>query len=387
MSDGGRFQIGASTDQAQCGSAGGHGGGCPRDANPEQPRKMPLQTANGNRGRGCSGGSWVGVEVRHLAALEAIAAERSFHGAADRLGYVQSAVSQQLSALEALVGTRLVERSSGHSGVELTQSGMVLLEHSVRILRQLSAARADLEALSENGDQTLRVGGFQSVTTRVLPHVLFRLARQSPELDVVLTETPTDDDLFDAVAAGKLDFAFAELPLSPGPFEAIELFVDPCVLLVHRDSPLAVREHPIALTDVAAAPLTMPSWRMAELIGHHFRVLGHEPRHVFYVENDATVAALVSAGVAVGILPRLAADPPPPNTELLELEGIPARTLVLYWHRDRAKSAAMERFIRTVRAVCRELRPAEPVRAGKAEVTPIALAELAAADIPPELAA
>src|SRR5262245_36093313 len=91
----------------------------------------------------------LGVEIRHLAALEAIAQTRSFSQAASLLGYAQSAVSQQIATLERAVGHKLVERPGGPRPVSLTQAGEVLLRHASHITARLGAAKADLEALSK----------------------------------------------------------------------------------------------------------------------------------------------------------------------------------------------------------------------------------------------
>ena len=74
-------------------------------------------------------------------------AEGSFGRAADRLGYTQSAVSQQIATLEKIVGETLVDRPGGPRAVSLTDAGEVLLRHAEAIVARLDAARADIAAL------------------------------------------------------------------------------------------------------------------------------------------------------------------------------------------------------------------------------------------------
>ena len=112
---------------------------------------------------------WLGVEVRHFAALDAVAREGSFGRAADRLGYTQSAVSQQIATLERIVGETLVERPGGPRAVSLTEAGALLLRHAEAIVARLDAARADIASLRAGETGTLRVATYQSVGARVLP--------------------------------------------------------------------------------------------------------------------------------------------------------------------------------------------------------------------------
>jgi DNA-binding transcriptional LysR family regulator len=93
--------------------------------------------------------AWLGVEVRHLLALRAIAEEGSFRGAAVRLAFTQPAISKQIAALEQRVGRRLIERPHGHRSLRLTPAGELLLGRANNILEQLELAACDLRALPE----------------------------------------------------------------------------------------------------------------------------------------------------------------------------------------------------------------------------------------------
>lgn len=117
---------------------------------------------------------WLGVELRHFAALDAVAQAGSFGRAAERLGYTQSAISQQIAALERIVGEKLIDRPGGPKPVSLTEAGSLLLRHAEAIVHRLEAARADMLALRAGETGALRVATYQSVGSRVLPAVMRR---------------------------------------------------------------------------------------------------------------------------------------------------------------------------------------------------------------------
>src|SRR6266705_3758784 len=147
---------------------------------------------------------WSDLELRHLLALQAIAEYGSFHKAAEHLGYTQSGISQQIAALERIIGERLLERPGGSRPVRLTDAGDVVLRHACAIFDQITAAQADVAALDEISVGVLRVGAFQSVSAKILPQLLRRLAGQRPRLRIELTQTTSDPELFGLLKAGQL---------------------------------------------------------------------------------------------------------------------------------------------------------------------------------------
>jgi molybdate transport repressor ModE-like protein len=298
--------------------------------------------------------TWLGIELRHLAALEAVAREGSFRRAAARLGYVQSAISQQIAALERVVGHRLVERSRGGTQVALTDAGNLVLQHADAILARLQAAQADVAALGDDV-RVLRVGITQSVGVRILPLLMRRFSAEWPEVSLRPMEATADLVLYNAVERGETDLSFVELPVPDGPFDAIELMPDPYVLVVRRDSPLA--HGPVGLADLADVPLVGHNQcRGLARVEAQLRARGIVPEFAFRSDVNATIQALVGAGVGAAVLPALAVDETDKLTTTRELPGIPPRVLALVRHRDRVHAPAAQAFVDAAVAVCASVR-------------------------------
>jgi DNA-binding transcriptional LysR family regulator len=293
---------------------------------------------------------WLGVEMRHFAALEAVSRAGSFGRAARELGYTQSAVSQQIAQLERIVGQRLFHRPGGPRRVEPTEAGLLLLRHADAIVAQLDAARADMAALAEGEAGTLRVGIYQSVGARLLPTLVRRFRAQWPRVGVRVREESAAADLLRLLEHGELDLTFAELPLREGPFEWAELLQDPYVLLVSARSELADLDTAPSFRDVAKLPL----------IGRRSTdepdrwLAGRVPQLnvIFRTDDNGTLAALVAENLGVSIEPRLVVDPRDRDVKMLPFGSrIPPRSLVLAWHRDRYRSQAAQAFVELAREV------------------------------------
>jgi molybdate transport repressor ModE-like protein len=300
---------------------------------------------------------WLGVEVRHFAALDAVAREGSFGRAAERLGYTQSAVSQQIATLERIVGETLVERPGGPRAVSLTEAGVLLLRHAEAIVARLDAARADIAALRAGETGTLRVGTYQSIGARVLPGVMRRFLADWPGIELGLSEPATDPDLYALVESGELDLAFCSPPLPDGPFEALELMSDPYVLVVPADSPLA-RKPSASLDDLGDHSLIGASTCSSGLVVEDaLRDRGYPVSYAFQSDDNGTLQGLVTAGFGVALLPLLAVSAPgDERIRVLRLRpAMPRRPIAVAWHRDRHRSPAARAFVEIAREVSAEV--------------------------------
>ena len=309
------------------------------------------------------GDSLSDLSLRQLLSFRAVAEEGSFHGAADRLDYTQSAVSQHVMALEASLGVRLFERSRGRRTIALTEAGVLLLRHVESITDRLQAARADLMAYAAGETGTLRVGVYQSVGTRILPAIIARFSQAWPNVEVRLTEASSDEGLLELIEPGIIDVSFGALPLPDGPFEAVELVDDPFVAVVAAGSPQAIAwvDNPPLLELGAQRLIGFRSCRSTAWVEGQLRAAGADPQFVFRSEDNGTVQAMAGAGLGIALVPLLAVDTEDRSVRVIPT-GLPPRRVAVIRHRDRYRSPASDAFVEMAREVCAGLwtRPASP---------------------------
>ena len=287
---------------------------------------------------------WLGVEVRHLAALHAVAETRSFVAAGARLGYSQSAVSLQIAALERIAGTRLLDRPGGRRPVSLTPAGEQLMRHARQIVDQIRAAEADLAALASGQAGVVSLGTFPTASRHLLPVALHSLRATHPAIEVSLDDVGHADQPA-RLAAGQTDLVLGLLPFD-GPFAIRELLSDPYVFITAAD-PDGRPELP-TIAQLAELPLISwqhPPFALEALLQSH----GHEPLVTLRTDDSNTVQRLVGRGLGVAVLPRLAIDLPDPEITVIDADPLlPARRVVLARNRDRQLTPAADALFRAI---------------------------------------
>ncbi|WP_157254275.1 LysR family transcriptional regulator [Nonomuraea typhae] len=291
------------------------------------------------------------IELRHLAAMAAIAEEGSFGRAAARLGYTQSTVSQQIAALERTVGGLVFDRPGGPKSVRLTPLGAVVLDHGRDLLAKAEALAEAVERFKA-GDGRIDIGTFQSVSNVILPSVVRRLRDEHPGCDIRLSEEEPDQPQL-----GDLDLLFYDGPVD-GDVERLKLLDDPYLLVAGAgafpDGPV-----PLELLDGApmvAWPLICSQPGMEQAIARS----GARPQIVFRSAVNDTLLSMVRAGLGSAVLPWLAirgagvqADD---RLRVHELRpSPPPREIYLHWRAGRTHSPLAGRAIDIAVEVAAEL--------------------------------
>lgn len=292
-------------------------------------------------------GDWHGLDLRHLAALRAIAEQGSFKSAAQALGYTPSAISQQITSLERTIGSRVVLREHGRRALGLTDAGLVMLRHLNAIEARLDAARAEIGALASGEVGPLRVVACESIAARFLPDVLRRFRAERPDVDVVVDETPFDPELV-SLERGGHDIAFGVLPLPDGPFQATVVLTDPWVLVAEAGSAVVRRPELRTLRELRGLNvIASRSTLEAPPCLNCLRAAGVNPSDALRSESDSVVQAFAAAGLGVAVMPRLAVNPVDELVATVALgELIPPRRIALAWHADRMPHPSLDAFVR-----------------------------------------
>src|SRR5271156_2763740 len=180
------------------------------------------------------------LSVGRLNVLKEVAYRGSLSAAAEALSYSQSAVSQQIAALERETGMALVERHP--RGVSLTAAGQTLVGHAEGILARLDAAEASLSAIAGLRGGRLRVASFPTAGATLMPLAIATFRASYPDVELTLAEGEPEE-IVPRLSAGELDlallFEFAgETPLKES-MTRVELLEDPMYLAVPREHRLA----------------------------------------------------------------------------------------------------------------------------------------------------
>jgi DNA-binding transcriptional LysR family regulator len=248
------------------------------------------------------------LNVVRLGVLKEVAYRGSFSAAAEALSYTQSAVSQQIAALESETGMALVERHP--RGVSLTAAGQTLVGHAEGILARLDAAEASLSAIAGLRGGRLRVASFSTAGATLMPLAIATFRSAYPDVELTLAEGEPEE-IVPRLRAGELDLALlfeftGESPLQQD-MTRTELLDDPLYLALPRRHPLVAKGR-LRLADLAeeAWVQTSRSSPCARHVVRSCHAAGFEPRVAFESDDYQTVQGLVAAGVGVALIPELA---------------------------------------------------------------------------------
>ncbi|SPB15557.1 LysR family transcriptional regulator [Caballeronia novacaledonica] len=243
------------------------------------------------------------MELRHLRYFVAVAEERNFTRAAQRLHIAQPPLSRQIQQLEETLGVQLFERNS--RPLKLTETGKFFYSHAVQLLAQT----AELESMTRrvgNIERSLSVGFVGSTLYGMLPKIIRRFRDQNATVELSLHEMSTMDQIR-ALKEGRIDVGFGRIRHEDANIRRVILREEQLIVALPVGHPLSLAKPVLSLRDLVNETLIIfpkaprPSYADQVLSAFEDRALA--PRKIYEVRELQIALGLVAAGEGVSVVP------------------------------------------------------------------------------------
>lgn len=294
------------------------------------------------------------MELRHLRYFLAVAEEKHFGRAAERLHMAQPPLSSQIKQLETELGTTLFERTTRK--VELTSAGTLFVDRARQILADVEAAASDVGEIGRGAAGVLRVGFSGTATYRLMPEIV-RLAReQMPLVRLQISGEMLTPQMEQALLDNRLDAAVLRPPVQSAELNLDEFEQSPLVAVLPLNHRLADSTEPISIAELAHDDVVSypRGSSVSSVVAELSRQAGFRLRIVQEATETSTLIALVSAGLGVAFVPGSASLPLHSSIALRPLSEEVTLGLGTAWKRG-AATPLLHSFLRLARTASENL--------------------------------
>jgi DNA-binding transcriptional LysR family regulator len=243
------------------------------------------------------------MELRHLRYFVAVADEKNFTRAAERLNIAQPPLSRQMQQLEEELGVVLIEK--GSRPLRLTEAGQFFHAHAQELLDKA----ADLKAMTRRVgkiERKLSIGFVASTLYGLLPEIVRRFRQRYEAVEISFHEMTTLEQL-KALKEGRIDVGFGRLKFEDAAIRRIVLREEPLIVALPVGHRLAAQTGPLKMSDLMADTLIVypktPRPSFADQILATFRERMLVPQHVLEVRELQIAIGLVGAGQGIAMVP------------------------------------------------------------------------------------
>ena len=290
------------------------------------------------------------MELRHLRYFAAVAGELNFTRAASQLHIAQPALSRQIRQLEDELGVQLLARTRRE--VRLTEPGRAFLAEALALLQQSEQAIRVARKSGEPGKSQLNVGYIWGLFHSLVPPVLERFRRRSPETAVHLFDLPPLAQA-SAILEGRLDAGFIGFAHEANSTGLSKQAVGSCafVAALPKNHP-AARKSVVPLASLAddfffgISTETFPG--ASRYVTEACARAGFRPRILQMVERGYTILGLVAGNCGVALLPESLKAMPHPGIIFRPLADPPVAELYLAWRKN-SPQPVLEDFLAALR--------------------------------------